>query len=114
MPKTSPDGGRTAAAAANIACGAWPHAAAPSAATSLDTVRQGWHTAGRPQCKTAPRREAAALVVQQVARNSSTRRSEISGHGQPFVAHACDEHRPALEQQLRKAAGPLAGQRTAC
>ncbi|KZV36044.1 hypothetical protein F511_31577 [Dorcoceras hygrometricum] len=28
----SPDGGRTAAAVASIACGAWPHAAAPSAA----------------------------------------------------------------------------------
>ncbi|KZV54999.1 hypothetical protein F511_26911 [Dorcoceras hygrometricum] len=30
-----------------------------------------------------------------------------------FVAQPSDEHRPALAQQLRKAAGPLSGQRTA-
>ncbi|KZV19877.1 hypothetical protein F511_19681 [Dorcoceras hygrometricum] len=54
MPGSSPDGGRTAAAVASIACGAWPHAAAPSPATSLDTARQGWRTAGRSPRKTTP------------------------------------------------------------
>ncbi|KZV21182.1 Region-like protein isoform 1 [Dorcoceras hygrometricum] len=39
MSGISPDSGRTAAAAANIACGAWPHAAAPSAASSSAIVR---------------------------------------------------------------------------
>ncbi|KZV58733.1 hypothetical protein F511_11228 [Dorcoceras hygrometricum] len=58
-------------------------------------------------------REAAAHVAQQVARNSSKRRPEIVGHGQPYVAHPCDERRPALAQELRKAAGPLAGQHAA-
>ncbi|KZV42591.1 hypothetical protein F511_29654 [Dorcoceras hygrometricum] len=42
---SSSDGGRTAAAVASIACGAWPHAAVPSAATSRDIMRQGWSAA---------------------------------------------------------------------
>ncbi|KZV48752.1 OTU domain-containing protein [Dorcoceras hygrometricum] len=54
MSGSSSDGGRTAAAVASIACGAWPHAAAPSAATYLDSARQGWRTAGRPPRKIAP------------------------------------------------------------
>ncbi|KZV21041.1 dnaJsubfamily B member 13-like [Dorcoceras hygrometricum] len=37
-----------AAAAANIACGAWPHAAVPSAALPHSTVRQPWRTSCRP------------------------------------------------------------------
>ncbi|KZV22104.1 hypothetical protein F511_11632 [Dorcoceras hygrometricum] len=44
----SPDGGRTAAAVANLACGVWPHAAAPSAALPGSIVRQPWRTSGRP------------------------------------------------------------------
>ncbi|KZV48259.1 hypothetical protein F511_35387 [Dorcoceras hygrometricum] len=35
------------AAAANIACGAWPHAAAPSAASPRNTVSRAWRTAAR-------------------------------------------------------------------
>ncbi|KZV37063.1 triacylglycerol lipase [Dorcoceras hygrometricum] len=139
MPETSPDGGRMAAAAANIACGAWPHAAAPSAATSLDTVRQGWRTAGRPPRKTASShgaklppmlrnrlrgtaarggRKSLAMAspssrIHAMSIDQPWRNPEIAGHGQPFIAHPCDEHRPALAQQLRKAAGPLSGERVA-
>ncbi|KZV54112.1 hypothetical protein F511_28871 [Dorcoceras hygrometricum] len=43
----SPDVGRMRRPSPTIACGAWPHAAAPSAAPSRDIVRQGWRAARR-------------------------------------------------------------------
>ncbi|KZV38360.1 hypothetical protein F511_16027 [Dorcoceras hygrometricum] len=74
------------AAAANIACG---HAAAPSAAPSSKLRPRVAHPA-------APSRNCLRVAA---------------GHGQPFVAQPCAKQRPAMAQQLRKAAGPSAGQR---
>ncbi|KZV19828.1 agglutinin-1-like [Dorcoceras hygrometricum] len=45
LPRSSPDGCRTAAAVANIACGAWPHAAASSAAPSSKLLPRVAHPA---------------------------------------------------------------------
>ncbi|KZV35282.1 hypothetical protein F511_21298 [Dorcoceras hygrometricum] len=91
LPGSSPDGGRTVTAVANIACGAWPHAAAPSAAPSSKLRPRVAHP-------TAPPHNCLRVAA---------------GHGQPFVAQPCAKQRPATAQQLRKDAGPSAGHRAA-
>ncbi|KZV16689.1 hypothetical protein F511_20610 [Dorcoceras hygrometricum] len=73
-----------AAAAANIACGAWPHAAAPSAALPRSTVRQPWRTSGRP-----PRNILRVAV----------------GHGRPACSNRAASARPKAGQRVMFSCG---------
>ncbi|KZV30166.1 hypothetical protein F511_20796 [Dorcoceras hygrometricum] len=86
-----PDGGRTAAAVANLACGVWPHAAAPCAALPRSIVRQPWRTSGRPPRNIvaqpcAKRRTAMAQQLRNAAGSSPGHRVETAPSLRPMCA----------------------------
>ncbi|KZV48239.1 hypothetical protein F511_43594 [Dorcoceras hygrometricum] len=87
----SPDGGRTSAAVANLACGVWPHAAAPSAALPRNIVRQPWCKSGRPPRNIvaqpcAKRRTAMAQQLRKAAGSSPGHRVETVPSLRPMCA----------------------------
>ncbi|KZV17851.1 hypothetical protein F511_23413 [Dorcoceras hygrometricum] len=115
----SPDGGRTAAAAANGRT--LPRQArrlpSPSCAIARSTAptsaQQFVHGLSASEQQPCGQRAISGRPSRGVngryARQVRTSRPLSS----IFVAQPSDEHRPALAQQLRKASGPLAGQRAA-
>ncbi|KZV29677.1 hypothetical protein F511_08388 [Dorcoceras hygrometricum] len=89
-----------AAAVASIACGAWPHAAAPSVATSRDIVRQGWRAARRSSRNNL--RLAAGhcrtLVAEPCAKTVTSRRPPCEKEQQ--LVGATPRNTCAKQQQL--------------
>ncbi|KZV49382.1 hypothetical protein F511_10922 [Dorcoceras hygrometricum] len=92
---------RTAAAAANIACGAWPHAAAPSAASSSARhgaqsrpARNNLRTGCRP---VSGHRAEQRPTIGRYARPARGGAAACGSAGQPRLAPTNFTRKPALE-----------------
>ncbi|KZV40272.1 hypothetical protein F511_17680 [Dorcoceras hygrometricum] len=82
MPGSSPEGGRTAAAVASIACGTWPHAAAPSAAPPHNLRPIVAHT-------TAIGQPSVAQPCATISNRLATMRATITAHQPHSRATIC-------------------------
>ncbi|KZV30167.1 hypothetical protein F511_20797 [Dorcoceras hygrometricum] len=104
----SPDGGRTVASVANLACGVWPHAAAPCAALPRSIVRQPWRTSGRPPRNIvaqpcAKRRTAMAQQLRNAAGSSPGHRVETAPSLRPMCAASAQRGPRSETNSLRSA-----------
>ncbi|KZT76027.1 hypothetical protein F511_46948 [Dorcoceras hygrometricum] len=82
MPGSSPDGGRMAATIASIACGAWPHVAAPSAAPPHNLRPTVAHT-------TAIGQPSVAQPCATISNRLATMRATIAAHQPHSRATIC-------------------------
>ncbi|KZV43974.1 hypothetical protein F511_28143 [Dorcoceras hygrometricum] len=82
MTGSSPEGGRTAAAVASIACGAWPHAAAPSVAPPHNLRPTVAHT-------TAIGQPSVAQPCATISNRFATMRATIAAHQPQSRATIC-------------------------